>query len=188
LAQRQSATHEPLYFYPPWFNSEFEKRLDLRSRWHAFWDWRPPQAHPLHPIVAERLLFPVWHSMLELASPLDFAPPVSALTYLDVRLVNFVLSLPPQPWFRRKYLLRRAMRDSLPTEVLKRPKTLLGTLQRSLLNQPGLEWVDRWQPAPGLGQWVRRDAIPPIVGTDDAQAAYVHLRPLLLNHWLQSIV
>lgn len=44
--------------------------------------------------------------------------------FFDVRLVNWAQTIPPSPWFHRKYLLRQIMQGALPTEVLGRPKTI----------------------------------------------------------------
>lgn len=43
--------------------------------------------------------------------------------YLDLRVLAFMLSVPPVPWARRKLLLREAMHGRLPDEVLARTKT-----------------------------------------------------------------
>ena len=57
---------------------------------------------------------------------------------LDIRLIDFVLRLPPQPWFDRKYLLRRAMKGALPKPVLTRRKTPAGNIWRPCSTNPAL--------------------------------------------------
>lgn len=56
--------------------------------------------------------------------------------FLDRRLVEFALALPPRMKHREgtgKYVLRRAVRDLLPAEILNRPKQGFGT--------PMVEWL-----------------------------------------------
>ena len=54
-------------------------------------------------------------------APVEFWHP-----YVDLRLLRYMLSVPPVPWCRRKYLLRQAMRGILPDEVLRRDKDPVG--------------------------------------------------------------
>jgi asparagine synthase (glutamine-hydrolysing) len=44
---------------------------------------------------------------------------------LDLRLVNFVLGIPPVPWCVDKHILREAMATVLPDAVVRRPKSPL---------------------------------------------------------------
>jgi asparagine synthase (glutamine-hydrolysing) len=56
--------------------------------------------------------------------------------FLDHELVEFVMALPPRMKYRDrtgKYILRRAVRDLLPPEILNRPKQGFGT--------PMVEWL-----------------------------------------------
>ena len=56
--------------------------------------------------------------------------------FLDHELVEFVMALPPRMKYRDgtgKYILRRAVRDILPAEILSRPKQGFGT--------PMVEWL-----------------------------------------------
>jgi asparagine synthase (glutamine-hydrolysing) len=56
--------------------------------------------------------------------------------FLDHSLVEFAMALPPRMKYRNgtgKYILRRAVRDLLPTEILNRPKQGFGT--------PMAEWL-----------------------------------------------
>jgi asparagine synthase (glutamine-hydrolysing) len=174
------------YGYPCWLNPAFEARLNLKDRWNASESWQPALLHPHHPQAHKWLVFADWTTETEYQPGMDFAPAESIDPFMDLRLVKFVLSLPPLPWCFNKYLLRQAMRDELPTEVLNRPKTALGAVHDSLLKQPHTEWVDQWEPISSLLSYVSRGAIPPISnGACDSKESYIHLRPLLLNIWLQ---
>ncbi|MFN8452507.1 MAG: asparagine synthase-related protein [Anaerolineae bacterium] len=116
---------------------------------------------------------------------LDFCPPVAAAPFFDLRVIHFALSLPPLPWFRRKYLLRRAFRGILPEAVLERSKQPLGYLLVSLLGMPSSAWIDHWEGVPELETYVNRAAVPAIHGVSDPAAAFVNVRPAVLNHWLK---
>ena len=43
--------------------------------------------------------------------------------YLDTRVLEYMLSVPPIPWAWKKQLVREAMRGRMPDELLKREKT-----------------------------------------------------------------
>lgn len=173
--------------FPIWFNPDLEQRLELRARWHEFWNWKPTQPHFLHPIAFKSTILPDRTLRGELLHPPLKVSLEATAPFLDLRLVNFIMSLPPQPWFTRKYLLRRAMQDLLPAEILARPKTILGSLLTSLLQQPGVDWIDRWEAVGELEAYVNRAAVPVIAGKpSEYSAAFVNLRPLFLNRWLLS--
>ncbi|MGA2953030.1 MAG: asparagine synthase-related protein [Caulobacteraceae bacterium] len=85
-------------------------------------DW----IHPARPSAHRSLQTPLWSSLFEGLDPavtgasLEFRHP-----YVDVRMLRFLLTVPPLPWARRKLLVRRAMRGRLPPAVLARDKTPL---------------------------------------------------------------
>ncbi|MEM1153588.1 MAG: asparagine synthase-related protein [Pseudomonadota bacterium] len=62
--------------------------------------------------------------------PLEFRHP-----FLDVRLIEFTLSMPPSPWFYNKQLLRAATKNRLPEAVRLRRKAMpsVSPVHRALL-------------------------------------------------------
>jgi asparagine synthase (glutamine-hydrolysing) len=175
------------YGYPCWLNPDFEARLGLKDRWQAMWSWHPLPLHPRHPQAHESLVLPDWDSSREYLPGIDFTPAEYVDPYMDLRMVNFVLSLLPLPWCFNKYLVRQAMTGCLPDEVLMRPKTPLGALLYSLLEQPNTNWVDHWEPNTTLLFYINRQAIPLISqGACNNEESYVNIRPLLLNIWLNG--
>ena len=52
-------------------------------------------------------------------------PVESRAPLLDLRMLRFLLRVPPVPWCMEKELLREAMRGILPEEIRSRPKTPL---------------------------------------------------------------
>ena len=110
--------------FPAWLRPDIVERTGLRERVRAF-DSPPPHDHPWHPRAIGSFGTPVWQSLLGIldadrAHGLDWRHP-----YLDLRVLQFLLSVPPVPWTRRKLVMREAMRGRLPAEVLERRKTPL---------------------------------------------------------------
>lgn len=85
-----------------------------------------PPPHPWHPRAMASFGSAIWPALFatfdddEAQAPLLWRHP-----YLDLRVLEFLLAVPPVPWARRKLLLRRAMRGRLPREILERRKTPL---------------------------------------------------------------
>jgi asparagine synthase (glutamine-hydrolysing) len=175
------------YPYPPWLNPDFERRLNLRERWQDFWHRIPSPLNERHPRMHEGLVGPDWNLQGNYLHP-GFPMPEIGDPFLDLRLIELVLALPPLPWTFRKHLLRRSMADVLPEAVLRRPKTPLGEIHRVLLARPEAGWVDDWRAGPALGAYVRAEKLPPLRGEEAiAGESYVNLRPLLLERWIGTV-
>jgi len=107
--------------------------------------------------------------------------------FFDLRLVDFLLALPSLPWCSDKELLREAARGILPDAVrLRRKSPLLADPLIALLQRPESAWVDSFEGVPELGRYVERRLIPKVFGEKDGWTAWIHLRPLSLNSWLQT--
>jgi asparagine synthase (glutamine-hydrolysing) len=181
--------NKPRWFYPSWINPDLEKRFQLRAR-HAggFAVHAPPKTPPERITGYQGLELKLWPDGFESMDagatglPLEFSHP-----FFDLRLLSFALSLPAMPWCSDKELLREATRGLLPDAVRHRRKT---TLQRgpvdACLQHRKSAWVDTFEPAPGLAEFVVRDRIPPLMGEKNAGATRINLRPLCLNFWLQG--
>lgn len=177
-------THIP---YPEWLNSAFEARLDLRQRWHECWAWQPSPRNERHPKIHAGLVLPDWNTDELYLNP-GFTLPEIRDPYLDPRLLDLILALPPLPWLFNKHLLRLAMGDDLPRAILRRPKTGLGNIHQGLLARPDAGWVDTWRPLPELAAYIDWQRIRPLASLGgDALTSYVNLRPLLLDHWLRAL-
>ena len=100
---------------PSWLNSAFVERMDLRDRYEQLTASPPIDAHPLRPEAYRRLTGPLWAWCLGWWDPGVTRVPLEArYPFLDVRLVSYLLAIPPLPWFVDKLLLREAMRGVLP--------------------------------------------------------------------------
>jgi asparagine synthase (glutamine-hydrolysing) len=171
--------------YPDWINPDFAARLNLKQRWQLLKEWQPNPIHPRHPESHKWTVYPDWSVPREYYPGMDYTPPECADPFMDLRVVEFILSLPVLPWLKNKYILRRAMQGELPPEVLARPKTPLGQLFGSLFSQPNLEWADNWQPVPELLEYVQPELIPSLID-GKCKDPGLHMRPMFLNSWLKN--
>ena len=163
--------------YPPWLNPDFAIRLDLETRWQ--------QVNSRSELLTSSDLV----RMLEyghpgvVGFPFEFRYP-----FFDLRLVEYLLNIPPLTDFKHKGLLRLAMQGFLPERVRCRPKAPLPA-------DPFYERLNR-DPIP----WEILDAMPEISTYIDKQSLlqaltsdrdnffkyyWVNLRPIGLAHWLK---
>jgi asparagine synthase (glutamine-hydrolysing) len=176
--------------YPAWLMPDLARRYDLPSRWENAQKSMPLPTPTVRPEARQRLLSPLWQRLFEFNDPGATAIAVEyRFPLLDLRLVNYMLAIPSLPWCVDKELFRVAMRGILPRPVLDRPKTTLDfdPYQRHL-ELHGCRWLDHFEPAPRLAHYVDRKAVPPVTGNAyDPRESWLHLRPLALNYWLQSL-
>ena len=181
FSSRSQAPH-----YPGWLNRDLEKHLNLRERWNALPRASAPMA-AVRPMAYEAMVDPVWPTSFEgCDSGVTRVPVEVCHPFFDLRLVDFLLSLPVLPWCSDKELLREAARGILPDAVrLRRKSPLRADPLIALLQQPESAWVDCFEDVPELGQFVERRLIPKVFGEKDVWTAWIHLRPLSLNNWLR---
>jgi len=179
VSSRRTEWRETL---PAWLNEEFALRCGLRDRWDIRRRNRP-QRHPFRPAAYDAFFASQWQSLFE---DCDINGALSHTEtrhpYLDVRLLRYMLALPPMPWCRNKLIVRRSMRASLPDAVLRRKKT-------SLRVNPDFVRVvrhglPRLVPAPDLLEYVDPRKMPSVPRS--ALELRRVLRPLGLNYWLQD--
>ena len=100
--------------------------------------------------------------------------------YLDLRVIGFLLSVPPVPWAREKLLMREAMRGRLPDAVLARRKTpLVGAPLADLVATHGLPTLS--DPSQ-LAGYVDTRALPREVPSGPAFERLINV--FALDHWL----
>jgi asparagine synthase (glutamine-hydrolysing) len=112
--------------------------------------------------------------------PLDHRHPL-----LDLRLVEFFLSLPAIPWCVDKHILRASARNRLPNAIRKRSKAPLPVDPMSPLLR---EYLGRLQNTltahPDLGQFVNLKQFPAMIDEGKSATYWFALRGLILNQWL----
>lgn len=173
---------------PPWISPDFARRFDLKRRFKHF---RLPDVSPPHPIL------PVAHASLELPQwPRLFETGDIGLThesvevrypFLDLRIVEYLLALPPFPLFLHKKLERDAMKERLPEVILERPKTPLGPRPCLVaLRKAGNRAFRRIDWHCDVAPYVRYESV---FGEDETQYPTTGsscIRPVCFNFWLQS--
>jgi asparagine synthase (glutamine-hydrolysing) len=134
-ARRRAAREAAAWAAPSWLREDLVRRHGTD---------RPPArtAHPTRPQAAAALRSVDWESFtMMIDSGTTGVPHAFVLPFLDLRLLEFVFSIPPIPWAQRKWMLRRAFRGVLPPEVLDRPKAPLRGFREAL--------VARWRESGG---------------------------------------
>ncbi len=168
----------PAYPYPAWLSPDLEGELGLRDRWEAHWSYWPSPEHPLRPTAHRMITGRGRLSMHSVGWPLDFALPDPADPFVDQRVIEFLWSLPPLPWFYDKHLTRTAMRGRLPESVIRRPKAPA----RRWLPKVGEEGVDfSWQPGRLISELLDVSKLPDL---NSGGVSAVDFHPMFLNKWL----
>jgi asparagine synthase (glutamine-hydrolysing) len=124
----------------------------------------------------------MWPALLEQfdrsisGTPLSWRHP-----YLDLRVLSFLLSVPPIPWARRKRLIRKAMRGVLPTEVLSRDKASVRSPETALLQRYGLPPLSRDGP---ILRYIDHTKVPATLPLEKPMDSLVNV--FVLDYWLRS--
>ena len=173
---------------PSWLDEEFAKRGRAEAEENL--RERPDlDEHPLHPDAYRALHMGYWASVHESEDAgctgvqLESRAPL-----LDLRLLKFLLRVPPVPWCINKELCRRAMKGRLPGRVLTRRKA-------PLLEDPlKLCWQrDGWRPDPGknppktVHEFVKWNPWLATFENTKGYFSYEYLYPLSFSLWLKAI-
>jgi asparagine synthase (glutamine-hydrolysing) len=174
--------------YPRWLAPEFARRLNLKDRakeWSELPAFRP---HPILPKAHASLSLPQWSAAFEQENPGITRCPVEVRhPFLDLRIVNFLLALPPFPLFFEKKLLREAVAGRVPESIRKRPKTpLAGDPLIEHLRQSQAGWMEQVEWNAEIDSYVNKSALTTIRNETNSEHARASVRPLCLNFWLQS--
>lgn len=175
------------YPFPDWFNPLFEKDINLQKLWTETSQWVPSPQHPRHPKAHNSLTGTDWNTDdLMMESEFTFAEERDP--FLDLRVVEFLFSIPSVPWFFQKHILRQSMSKLLPEEIINRPKTPLGNLQKKFILETQSTWINNWNPTQKLSDYVQISKVPNLASPflDDI-TQYQALRILALNDWLKTV-
>jgi asparagine synthase (glutamine-hydrolysing) len=179
--------HKPVY--PQWLSMEFTRRANLPARWKEQRELpKSWAAHPVHPRGHGSLALPQWTHSFEQEDPGATHYPVEiCYPMLDLRIVDYLLAVPPFPWFFRKMLLREAMTGRLPERVRTRPKTPLGgDPAAAQIQRNGSDQLKRIPLCADLDRYIDRAALLVPHAKMNPEQVSVALRPYCLNNWLQS--
>lgn len=171
--------------FPAWLDQSFASRLRLRERWEENQRASTPSPHPRRPEAYRSFAGLLWEHLFSqfdaqaIGAAAEFRHP-----FVDLRLLRYMLAVPVVPWCRGKYLVRRAMRDALPAEVLRRPKSpLTGDPRWESARRTGLAAL---QPALPLQEYVDPVRVPD-QADQDMITFWVNLRPRAFNYWLRNL-
>ena len=175
--------------YPIFVNTELETRLDLRNRWTQHSNTAKidhltrPYAYSIYSYLNQSAdLFNSYDAGFS-RLPLEYRHPL-----MDLRLLDFCLSLPLQPWVVKKNILREAMRGALPEAVRKRRKSPLGGFpQLELLKRSHPSDFDSFPLPNNFERYVNTAKLsPPGLLQTDTNLSFTDLKPLSLRLWLGS--
>jgi asparagine synthase (glutamine-hydrolysing) len=175
--------------FPNWLVPDFARRLNLEDRARQ-WSALPRlQPHPILPKAHASLSLPHWAALFELEHTGVTRKTVEVRhPFIDLRVVNFLLALPPFPFFFEKNLLREASAGRLPEPVRMRRKTpLVGEPLSKHLEQSSAKWLDEVNWSPEMGLYVDRRSMQSFQNEMNAVQLHSNIRPLCLNFWLQSV-
>ena len=171
---------------PEWIDESFAKQTNLRERWKQFWANRVH--HGKRPAALRALNSKIWTSLFEgydrgaTKLHLDVRHP-----FLDIRLIEYLLAIPPKPWCVNKHILRSAMKDKLPPAVLNRPKTgLAGDPALQLTRRASVRWLDSFEVSPQLRAFVNLSRRRSIANEQTPDGLWASLRVFALNYWLTN--
>jgi asparagine synthase (glutamine-hydrolysing) len=174
--------------FPGWLNESFENRCHLRDRWED-------QKHG--PRRTDRLRRGSYESMSSVMWPhlfADYDPETTGSAvevrypFFDIRVVNFLLSVPSLPWCFNKGLLRFATQRQLPAEIRKRLKTQI-VQDPILVRVRQTDWAlnDYFTPVEGFSNYVNASRVNKEDWLTQQNQIWMHARPLSFNYWLRSL-
>ena len=175
--------------FPSWIEPGFACRMSLEKRWKEATAPPTSERHPILPRARASLDSTQWAYLFEHQNPGVTRRPVEVrYPFLDLRIVDYLLALPPFPWYFEKALLREALAGCLPESVRRRPKT-------PLAGDPLAEWLKRFESnwmneatwSEETNRYITRNALAPLRGAGERGELPTAVRPLCLNFWLQSV-
>lgn len=178
-----------MFNYPPWLSSEFEHTMHTHDRWRELHKPATNTQHRWYPDVYSLWENGYWSRVLELEDAEWTRAAVETRSpFLDIRVLRFLLCVPPVPLCVDKELLRIAMRDLLPEAILGRPKTPLAGDQLHVQASRGM-WspLPLPDPSPAATNFVDWQGLEGSLQQISSRFLCRDMRPLLLNLWLKAI-
>ena len=165
---------------PSWLRGELRARRDRRL------EARAEPAHPTRSEMARRLDPLHWQPFLEsLDAGMHGVPIDVRMPFLDRRLIELAVALPPIPWLQRKHVLREAARGLVPDLVRYAPKQGMAGLYEARLAQWWSRGPEPFVASEALAQFVDVAALPRVGPASSVNEQLAHLRIRLLDRWLR---
>ncbi len=174
---------------PRWLAADFARRIDFEERRRGFTLPAVSPAHPILPTGHASLELPHWTRMFEVSDAGFTRRAVEVRwPFLDLRMVEYMLALPPYALFLDKKLERDAMKGKLPEVTLKRPKTpLMGDPAAASMHRSGssVRVLDVFAWDSEIAEYVNTRWLSEGWGPY-ADGGSSCIRAVCLNFWLQS--
>jgi asparagine synthase (glutamine-hydrolysing) len=176
----------PAPAFPAWIEPELARRLRLHEKWNAR---HQPSAVAGDDLRAEaaRHMRTSWATILDAydaewsRSAVEYRHP-----FFDLRVVDFLLQVPPLPWLASKELARDAWPNLLPEVVRNRPKVpLRGDHLRARVergDEAPVEWC-----CPEIGHFICSNSAPAFQSCVGAPVSlYLVAHTVSLGLWLRG--
>ncbi len=181
--------NRPYPVMPPWIAPDFSNRCDLAGLLKEL--NRFPDPAPCLRSEAHRFVFaPFWASAFEHCDAGATGIPAQIRhPFFDLRVMTFLLSLPPIPWCVDKAILRKTLKGRLPEEIVKRRKTPLSEnpIYAAFQKSPQPMRIKAFLKDAGLSRFVDfRLYLKILRNSDKLRSEEIELvtRPLGLAWWL----
>lgn len=181
LWSRHVGARQPL---PAWLDPDFAARTHARQRRPAL------TLKAVHQDVRSLAGDSLWSTLFTRGDPSFTRLPIQFRhPFVDLRLLRFITSLPPEPWLINKRILRDTTADRLPTAIRRRPKTPLASAPMPGQSAANTEQLSSFvMEAPGLDRFVNKACLVEILRDNGAPTAQRRNRepelPLGLAEWL----
>jgi len=170
---------------PSWINPSFAERVRLKQRVKEL-AFQTQNNHPTRPEAYKGFIHPAWPNIFEQQDPGFVRLPIERRNpFFDRRLIEFLLRVPPIPWFVDKQILRVAMKDVLPHTIRHRLKTPLW--HSAALKLWGGQWEQHFQPSSILSEYVDVEGVRAQRSADNVQGRWQNTLPVSLNYWLHNL-
>ena len=165
---------------PSGLSPDLIRDLDLDSRWRTI-NSPGPLPDALRPEAYRTLTLPTWQQLFWIHDPGFTGLPLEVRhPMFDLRVLTFLLGIPPMPWCVDKELLRVAMKGRLPGPVRLRPKTPAGS---AVPVRDGITLAPA-TPHPELSRYVAK--LPQGYQDSNRYETWVNLRLYMLNLWFNG--
>jgi asparagine synthase (glutamine-hydrolysing) len=171
---------------PEWIASNLARRLNLEERGSVEVLPGLSPSHPILPDAHASFELPHWARMFETSDAGLTRERIEVrYPFLDLRVVEFVLALPPYPLFLDKGLEREAMRGKLPAAALNRPKSpLTSDPAMAALGDRGREFATSWTWDPEIRRYVDVEKLS--CEWPYSRTGSYCIRAACFNFWLQE--
>ncbi|NJL60690.1 MAG: asparagine synthase [Methylacidiphilales bacterium] len=173
--------------FPTWFNADFVKQLDLQQRYEQI------NAESIDYIARYGMAnTPFWSNIFEQFDPGCTGIPIKHYyPFFDLRLVNFMVSIPPIPWLVNKNILRESMKGKLPEAIRTRRKIVFHAPEEyinGMRESVGLWAGDLLRNTPGLEEYINTADLLGCLesGEIDTGKLMGLEKTLAVTYWLRS--